>query len=159
MPAPLQLQRSRTYPVAVEDAFAFVLPAPLEDIFSRRYGPLPPITRTEQDGVWGTAGQARTIHTSDGRSVREQLTGVKAPESFGYELTELTGPLALLTTRIEGRWSFSPAGTGCRITWGWTVHPASEPAALAMPLFGRLWSGYARLALERIEELIVVPRA
>lgn len=155
MASPLLLQRSRSYPVPVERAFEFTLPAPLEEIFSRRYGPLPPIVRTEQDGIWGTVGQTRTIHTSDGGSVVERLTSVDAPGDFRYELGEFDGPLRFLAERVEGYWAFAPAGTGCRITWGWTVHPASEPAALVMPLFERVWNGYARQALERIEELVV----
>ncbi len=155
MASPLRLERSRTYPVPVERTFEFTLPAPLEEIFSRRYGPLPPIVRTDQDGVWGTVGQTRTIHTADGGTVVERLTSVDAPTDFRYELGDLTGPLRFLASRIEGVWAFAPAGTGCRITWGWTVHPASEPAGLAMPLFAKLWDGYARQALERIEELIV----
>jgi Polyketide cyclase / dehydrase and lipid transport len=155
MASPLRLQRSRSYPVPVERAFEFTLPAPLEEIFSRRYGPLPPIVRTEQDGVWGAVGQSRTIHTSDGGSVVERLTSVDAPREFRYELGEIDGPLRFLASRVEGAWSFSPAGTGCRITWAWTVHPASGSAGLAMPVFARVWRGYARQALERIEDLTV----
>jgi hypothetical protein len=35
------------------------------------------------------------------------------------------------------------------------VEPRGRVGALAMPLFARMWQGYARQALENIERLIV----
>ncbi|MDQ6642551.1 MAG: SRPBCC family protein [Actinomycetota bacterium] len=156
MTTPLVVQFSRAFPVPVDRAFDYVLPAPLEDIFDQRFGPLPPIRSVEgPEGVWGTVGQARTIKLSDGGSMREELTDVDRPHRFGYRITELTGPLKPLAGSIDGSWRFDPVGTGVRITWEWTVHPASSVAELAMPLFGWLWKGYARQALEKIEALLL----
>jgi hypothetical protein len=36
------------------------------------------------------------------------VTGVDAPRSFGYAITDITGPMAMLVDRIDGRWSFRP---------------------------------------------------
>lgn len=152
MTTPLVVQYARTFPVSVEQAFNYVLPMPLERIFERRFGPLPPIRGVEgQEGVWGTVGQSRTIKLSDGGTMREELTKVDAPREFGYRITDLTGPMKPLAASVEGRWAFEAAGTGVRITWGWTVHPASSVAELAMPLFGWLWRGYARQSMESLE--------
>lgn len=150
------MQCSRTYPVAVEQAFDTVLSVPLEQIFDRRYGPIPPIRSTDgYDGAWGAAGQTRTVRLAGGATMREELTSVERPNSFGYVLRDVTGPMSPLAAQVEGLWSFDPAGTGMRITWRWTVHPASRTAAMLLPAFARFWRGFARQGLERIEDLLV----
>lgn len=156
MPETTHLEYSRTYPLTVEQAFDGVLPMPLERLFNRRYGPIPPIKSVDgPPDRWGTVGQERTVHLADGGSMREKLTRVDRPHAFGYVLSDVAGPMKSLAARVEGRWSFEPAGTGTRITWSWTVQPASALGGLAMPVFGRLWRGYARQAMERIEDLLV----
>ena len=91
MANPLHVSASRTYPVPADEAYAFTLPLPLEELFPMRYGPIPPITGTDQEGVWGEVGQVRTIHTGDGGSLRERLVEVSAPARFAYEITDVTG--------------------------------------------------------------------
>ncbi|MGN6607125.1 MAG: SRPBCC family protein [Jatrophihabitans sp.] len=154
MPSPLQLSRSRTYPVPVEAMFDALLPVPLETLFSRRYGPIPPISGTRQDGVWGIAGQRRrTVLLAGGGSMQEELLSVDRPHLFAYRISGVTGPMKRLAASIDGSWSFEPVGTGVRVTWRWTLHPASGAVVPILPLFARLWRGYARQALERVEEL------
>ena len=58
-------------------------------------------------------------------------------------------------TAHEPRASVSYRFTGTRITWQWTTHPRSAVIATALPLLAKMWTGYARQALERIEELLV----
>lgn len=159
MASPLHLSSTRTYPVVVEDAFRRTLAWPLEELFHRRFGPIPPIAGTEQDGPWGTVGQERTIRTGDGGSMRERLVEVDPPHRFAYEITGVTGPMKPLASRIEGSWAFAEVGTGCSITWSWTIHPASSASALVLPAFGRLWNGYARRALDHLEDLLLRPEA
>lgn len=60
-----------------------------------------------------------------------------------------------LAGTVDGQWSFEPVGTGTRITWSWTIHPASRAASYALPAFGRIWRGYARQALEEVERLLL----
>jgi hypothetical protein len=158
MTAPLQLEQSRAFPVSLDRAWQVVLPAPLEQIFSRRYGALPPVTGVrDQDGDWGRVGQTRTIRLADGGSMREELTVVTPGQEFGYTITEVTGPMKALVASAEGRWVFTEVGTGVRVSWSWTVHPLNSFAELAMPLFGWLWRGYARRALEQVETLLLAP--
>ena len=150
------MQCSRTYPIPVEDAFDAVLSTPLEALFNRRYGPIPRIRAVDgPQGAWGEAGQVRVPRLAGGGSIREELIRVDRPHGFEYVLTEVTGPMKLLAARVGGLWSFEPAGTGTRITWSWTVHPASGVGGAVMPVFARLWRGYARQALARIEDLLV----
>jgi hypothetical protein len=158
MTTPLELQTSRTFPAPVQRAFEVVLPAPLETVFSRRFGALPPVRKVrDQDGTWGTVGQTRVIELADGGTMTEELTAVRPHEEFSYRITDVTGPMKALVASLDGRWAFEPAGTGARITWAWTVHPASSFAELAMPVFGWLWRGYARQAMEEIETLLLEP--
>ena len=155
MASPLSVSESRTYPVLVEDAFDRLLTLPLEQLFSRRFGPLPPVRGTDQDGVWGTVGQQRTVRLADGGTMREELTTVDRPHRFDYGLSAITGPMKALVGRVDGRWAVEPAGTGCRIAWSWTVYPANSAASIGMSILGRLWHGYARLALGQLESQLV----
>ena len=87
--------------------------------------------------------------------MREELLSVDAPRSFSYELTEVEGPLKPLAVSVDGAWTFEPVGSGCRITWSWTIHPRSSAAGLVLPLLGRLWQGYPRQALDQLEALML----
>ncbi len=155
MADPLLLARSRTHPFGVEQAFAFTLAAPLPTIFDRWYGLLPPVSSVDGPEPWGTVGQARTIRTADGGTMREELLIVEPPRRFTYRLTEVTGALKVLVSSIDGSWSFEPVGTGTRIEWAWTIHPTSDLAARLVPAIGVLWRGYARRALDRLDERMV----
>lgn len=156
MTQPLIVEQSRAIPVSVENAFRGTLPMPLPTLFRRWYGPIPPIKNVlNQTGEWGTVGQTRTVVLTGGGSMREQLTHLAAPDSFGYILSDITGPLSPLVSRVDGQWLFAPAGTGTRVTWRWTIQPRSRLAAPALPVVGRLWRGYARQALEDLSSELV----
>jgi hypothetical protein len=150
------LRHSRTFPAEVELAFDEVLAYDLSSLFDRRYLALPPIKAVrDQGGPWGAVGQTRTIALADGGTMRETLTEVTRPSRFTYAISDVTGPMKPLVSSLEGEWAFVPAGTGVRITWSWTVHPAGRLGAAAMPAFRRMWQGYARQAFENIELLVV----
>lgn len=155
MAPPRTVSSSRSFPVALEEAFDRTLAWPLPELFPARYLAIPPIVRVDQEGPWLHVGQARTIHTSDGGSMREQLVEVDPPRSFSYELTELTGPMKPLVSRVQGTWAFAPLGTGTRISWSWTIHPRSSLGAAALPVFGWMWRGYAARALDHLEDLLL----
>ena len=53
--------------------------------------------------------------------------------------------------RIEGLYAFEKAGTGTRVTWSWVLHPKGRIGAAGLPIFARMWRGYARQALEQLE--------
>ncbi|KLO31491.1 hypothetical protein ABW16_01170 [Mycolicibacter heraklionensis] len=151
----LVVEQSRTVSATVADAFAGTLPLPLPELFRRWYGPIPPIKEIrDQTGDWASAGQTRTVVLTGGGSMREELTEVDPPLSFGYRLTDITGPLAVLVAHVEGRWQFAPVGSGTTITWSWVIHPRSKVAAPLLPVLGRLWKGYARQALARLSALL-----
>lgn len=151
----LVVEQSRTVPATVADAFAGTLPLPLPQLFQRWYGPIPPIREVlDQVGEWASVGQTRTVLLTGGGSMREELTEVDPPRSFGYRLTEVTGPMAALVAHVEGRWQFAPTASGTTVTWSWVIHPRSRLAAPVLPVLGWLWKGYARQALARLSELL-----
>lgn len=153
MPNPHVMASSRAIPVEVGTAFARTMPMPLPTVFRKRYGPIAPVKAVlNQDGDWGTVGQTRTVTQVGGGSMREELTRVDPPHAFGYTLSNITGPLAPLVDHIDGEWLFTPAGTGTEVTWRWTVYPKSGPAGAAMPVFARLWRGFARVSLETLSD-------
>ena len=151
MPRSLAVQQSRVIPVSVDDAFAGTLPIPLTTIFSRWYGPIPPIAEVRgQQGAWGTPGQTRDIAFKGVGGMHEELTSVDAPHSFGYRITGITGPLGSLVGSAEGEWTFAPGSTGATsttVTWLWNIHAASALTAALLPVVGLLWRGYARQSL------------
>lgn len=155
MPAPLTVEQSREMPVDVQQAFDGTLPMPLPTLFRRWYGPIPPISKVvDQTGDWDAVGQSRTVFLTGGGSMREQLTHLDAPHGFGYVLSDIKGPLSPLVSGIDGEWLFAPTTSGTTVTWRWTLHPRSRLTAPALPVFGRLWRGYARQALEQLEHLL-----
>jgi hypothetical protein len=156
MTGDVHLSYSRTYPAEVERAFDQLLASDLTDLFSRRYIAIPPIRSVrDQPGTWGTPGQTRTVHLADGGTLREELVEVDRPARFAYTISGITGPMKPLVASLDGAWIFEPAGTGVRITWTWEVQPAGRLGSLAMPVFGRMWQGYARQGFDNIEALLV----
>jgi hypothetical protein len=140
----------------VEDAFSKTIPIPLPVICSRRYGLIPPIKGVrDQTGGWDAAGQTRVVMMVGGGSVREELTSVDPPRSFAYTLSDIKGPLAPLVSTVEGKWSFAAAGTGTTVTWQWTLHAKSVLSAPVLPVFARMWKGYARQVLEELSAQLV----
>jgi hypothetical protein len=156
MAQPLVVQQSRALPVGQEAAFQGTAPIPLTTLFHRWYGPIPPIKEVrDQTGDWDAVGQTRTVALTGGGSMREQLTSYDPPNSFGYALSDVKGPLAPLVDHVEGLWEFAPVGTGTKVTWRWTIYPKSALAAPILPVFGKLWLGYARQSLEALSDQLV----
>jgi hypothetical protein len=151
----LVVDESRVIPVSAEEAFHRTLPAPLPDLFKRWHGPIPPVRDVrDQTGAWDGAGQTRTVRLAGGATMREELTSVDPPRSFGYRLTKIRGPMALLVDHVAGEWIFASAADGTEITWRWDIYPKSPLTSWALPLFGRIWKGYARKALRDLSVML-----
>ena len=129
---------------------------PLPTLFRQWYGPIPPIKEVrDQHGDWHSVGETRTIVLAGGGTMRETLTAVDPGRSFGYTITDITGPMAPLMDHVEGSWIFDQVGTGTRVTWRWVLHPKSAFSAPALPVFARVWRGYAGQALESLSDYLV----
>ena len=153
----LHVEESREVPGTPEEVYDAVIPTPLPAIFKHRHVVMPPIARVSgQDGPWGeTVGQTRRIHLADGGAVTETLVESDRPARSSYTITELQGPLKLLVSQAEGRWTFVPAASGRTVvTWSWTLHPTNAVTSRLLPVIGRFWHGYARKALAEVERLV-----
>lgn len=152
----LVVDQSRTIPLGQKDVFRDMVPMPLPQLFRRWYGPIPPIKEVRgQTGDWDSVGQSRTVVLVGGGSMLEQLTQFDPPHSFGYTLSDIKGPLSPLVGRVDGVWMFEPFGSGTNVTWRWTIHPRSGLTAPLLPVFGKLWKGYARQSLEALSKQLV----
>ncbi len=154
------LEKSRTVPVGIEAAYHPVLTLPLPRIFGRRFWVIAPIVGvTGQEGEWGSAvGQTRTIKMSDGGNMLETLTVIDRPNQFSYTISNVKGVMKLLVAAAAGTWSFEPDGDGTCITWSWEVTPTKVIGRAAMPIFARLWSGFAGQAMEEIDKILTTDR-
>ena len=150
----IHLEASRVIPLPQQEAYDLVRARPLPDIFADRYLAIPPIKETrDEPTTWDTVGQSRTIVLADGGTLREELTSVEDGKSFGYVITEVTGPMKALVAQANGRWTFTPGGPGTKVTWSWEVQPNGFVGKAAMPVFAKMWKGSANKALARIEGL------
>lgn len=155
----LTLARSRTFPFPVEQTFDFTIGVPLPELFAHWFGPLPPVASVDGPEPWDTAGLARTVRRAGGGTMYEELLTVERPVQFTYRLDRITGALRWLASSVDGTWRFEPIGTGTRIEWSWTIHPASKTAGSMLPGLRWLWQGYARQSLERLEQLMAAELA
>ena len=157
MSRPHVVTHSRTFAVAVDEAYRIVAPMPLPGLFVRGFLAIPAIreVRDQTGPEWGTErGHSRDLVMADGGTVREELVSVDPPHSFAYELSEITGAMKPLVTEVNGEWRFVPEGTGTRITWTWRLHPRSALTALVLPVIGLMWQGFARHAFDRLAVIL-----
>ena len=154
----LELTASRVVDGDVDRTFSRVLPMPLEQLFVRWYGPLPPIRSTEGPRPWQTPGQQRRVDLVGPGSMSETLTEVEPPPQVSYRLDDSRGPMRGLIAAGAGRWAFAPDGAGTPITWSWSITPRPATRWL-LPVFGRFWQGYADRALRQLDALLVSGRA
>lgn len=146
------VEYSRTFSVPVDEAYAVVVPVPLEEVLGTRYLAIPGVAEVVQDGEWGRElGQRRTLHFTDGGRTTEVLTVLEAPDRFGYELADISGPMKLLIGGVEGLWSFAADGSGTRVTWSWEIRPTLA-GRVAMPVFARMWPRMAARCFDQLDD-------
>lgn len=134
----------------VERTFDRVLPMPIETIFVRWQGPLPPVRSTEGPVPWQQPGQQRRVNLVGPGWMIETLTEVERPHQFSYRLGQIHGPMRALIATVEGRWAFRATAGGTEITWSWAVTPRA-PLRWLLPVFTRFWRGYAEQALRSLD--------
>ena len=144
MSAPYLISSSTVLPVPPEVAFQGILDAPLEELFSSRSGPIPPVARVDgQDGAWGTVGQTRTVVLSYGGTNLETLVAAERPDDYRYRLSHFTGPMKALVAGVDGRFAFVADGSGTRVTWSWSMHATNPVSRALLPVMGIFWRRYA----------------
>ncbi|MFL6025108.1 MAG: SRPBCC family protein [Marmoricola sp.] len=145
MAAPYLLSSSTLVSASPEAAFDTLCAAPLEQLFTTRSGPIPPVVRCEgQQGEWGRTGASRSVVLSDGTGNLETMVGGdRATQEYRYRLSDFQGPFKRLITSIDGQFTFVPEGSGTRVTWTWRLNPVNGATRLVLPVVGFFWSRYA----------------
>ena len=132
-----------TFATTPEHAYDVIVDAPLQEIFSHRSGPIPPVKDMRGSASWGKVGDTRTVVLADGSSNLETLVGASRPDDYRYELTEFTGPMKALVGKVEGQFSFEALGDRTVATWSWSIHPKNRVAGLGLPVLAFFWKGWA----------------
>lgn len=149
------MEASHLVGIEPQRAFDELIAMPLSTVFVSRYAAFP-VIRDVRDApeAWDTVGQTRTLLLGDGFTLRETMTSLDRPHSFGYALDQITGPMRPFVRSVQGLWTVVPEGQGSRITWAWDIEPLAPPARLTMSVIGRMWHGYAERALQRIDDIL-----
>jgi len=148
--------RSDYIPVTVETpcatspsvAFTIIVPIDLSKVF-KKWGPFPAVRgANNQTGNWDTPGQTRNPDLSDGTTANEKLTEYTAPHSFAYEITEFTGALGGLVTKVRGEWTMTPDGPDTIVRWTYSFYPRPGRRFIVRRVLTPLWRRYATRMLD-----------
>ena len=113
--------------------------------FYPKFRVIPATIRVEgQTGAWDTVGQTRTLHLSDGSSVRETTTDVDRPGIFAYELTDFTKVFGQLVDHAHAEWRFEAVEGGTLITWTYTFFGKPGRGWIVSLIVNLVWAAYMR---------------
>jgi len=97
-----------------------------------------------QTGGWDAVGQTRTLHLSDGSSVRETTTDVERPGFFAYELTDFTKAFGPIVDHARAEWHFDAVEGGTRVTWTYTFFARPGRGWIVALIVKLAWAAYMR---------------
>ncbi|XXT14605.1 SRPBCC family protein [Sorangium sp. So ce429] len=105
-------------------------------------------------GPWDVPGSYRTIHLTDGSTVREEVAVADAPDYFAYTVTNLTNPiLRRLVKEARGQWWFTDDCPGTKVKWLYEFEGTSALATLLLtPAIKILYRRYMVASMQRIKE-------
>ncbi len=140
---------------------AFV-PVALPDVFPKSKGPVPAVRSTSgQKGRWDVVGRSRSVHLSDGSTVREEImvsdpNGGALPTNnlatFSYRVTGFSGAIGFLAQEAHGTWRFnqvSPSRT--EIEWTYIFVPRSWLTSVPLRfILSTFWRAYMRDGIENV---------
>jgi len=116
---------------------------------------LPGVVRTTgTSGPWDVPGSYRTIHLTDGNTVREQVTAADTPDSFAYVVTDFTsGMIRRMVKEARGKWRFTDNGKGTNIEWTYTAESKAWWSMIILyPVIKILWNRYMKAGVRIIQE-------
>ena len=105
------------------------------------------IAVTDQTGGWDAAGQTRTLHLSDGSTVREATKQVERPGFFAYELTDFTRIFGPLVDHARAEWRFDPVDGGTRVSWSYTFFGRPGRGWIVGLIVKFAWAAYMRTVM------------
>ena len=141
--------------------------APIESVFvlsidPRRFpslfagfGLVPGLTRIDVDGALAV-GTVRSVHSSDGSVLREQVTVLEPPFRHAYTLSGFRAPMSWLVREGHADWRFETEGPGTRVQWQYRFVLTT---VLVWPLAWILLQGFMRKAMQRCLAALTVESA
>jgi hypothetical protein len=147
-----------TIAVPCEPFYGWLVPRVFSDELGtvlRGTAGLPGVVKTSgTTGPWDVPGSCRTVHTTNGYSVREEVTAARAPDYFAYVVTDFTQPIIrLLVKEARGQWWFTPGAAGTRAKWTYAFEGRTFWAMpLLLPFVKILWKRYMRAAMKVTKE-------
>ncbi len=119
--------------------------------FYPKFGPLPAVIGVKkQTGPWDVVGSSRELQLSDGGTVTETITDVRAPSFHGYRLTEFTKLFGRLVDYAHSEWEFAPEQRGTTVTWTYTFVAKKRWGWLVGLIVRLFWDPYMRQVLPEI---------
>jgi hypothetical protein len=151
LPYPVSHTVAREARVPVGELFDVIV---AEDVLPKvlhRYGIIPAVVATEGlTGPWDTPGSQRRVVTSDGRSLREEVTAWEHSHHFAYRVDGFTGVMGSLVSQAVGTWSFSGSDSHARFTWTYTFSATSAATRpLVRLIVASMWAPYMRGCADR----------
>ena len=111
---------------------------------------MPGVTNTtDTTGPWDTPGSTRSVHLTDGNTVRETVTTATAPDYFAYRLTEFSNPMIKMVCReARGQWWFTDRDNGLYAKWTYTAEATNLLGWFVLfPVIKLLWHRYMEAAM------------
>lgn len=157
--------------VPLRTAWSAFVPVALSEVFPRSKGPVPAVRSTSgQEGRWDVVGRSRSVHLSDGSTVREEITfsdpsdgrlPTGSTATFAYRVSGFSGAVGGLAREAHGTWRFEQlAHDRTRITWTYTFVPkgglASVPLSFVMSTF---WRAYMRDGIKNVKRIAERPQS
>ena len=152
-----------TVAVPLASAWESFVPVKLADVFPDSKGPVPAVRSTSgQQGRWDVVGRSRSVHLSDGSTVREEITAsdptagsppVGNAASFSYRVSGFTGPIGLLAKEAHGAWRFEQvAPNRTRIEWIYSLGPKSWLTSVPLRfILATFWHSYMRDGIQNLK--------
>ncbi len=125
--------------LAVPHTEAFTVHAPLEKVYDlvvdkdvlpkilKRYRFIPAVTgSTIHQGDWVTPGSYRTVHFSNGDTLKEELTHFQRPRYFAYRISAFSGFQRHFASHGVGQWWFRAHGNTTQVEWTYTFYARSK---------------------------------
>ena len=149
--------------VPLGTAWSVFVPVALSEVFPRSKGPIPAVRSTSgQEGRWDVVGRSRSVHLSDGSTVREEITfsdpsdgrlPTGSTATFSYRVSGFSGAIGGLAREAHGTWRFeqlSPDRT--RITWTYTFVPKGGLASVPLGfVVSTSWRAYMRDGIKNVK--------
>jgi len=148
----IEVEATAVIPRRVEEVFDVAVDVRSLARFFTGYAPLiPGIREASIDGGGETAaGSLRTVHLTDGSTIKERVLALDRPTLHRYDMAEMNALQRFLCTNMVSEWRFSDVGGATRIVWRYAIHPKDAARVPAAWFVGRLFRRAMQRCLDHV---------